>query len=91
MIDWSQRTVTQQFSPLGLQVLSKVFSHSTAEVSVEWADEIGLWIFREQVDEVTATFMLIRWGHFETATLDVVYGEPKLSKVLGFRARGTTA
>lgn len=82
---WTRRTVTLQLSELGRAAFADAFETASIEVFVEWADELGLWIFREQVDEATTSVMLIKWGHFETAVLDVVIQEPKQAKVLGFR------
>ena len=82
---WAKRTVTLHFSEAGKKTFGAIFKASSLEVSIEWADELGLWIFREQVDEATATVMLVRWEHFDTAVLDVIYEEPKQARVLGFR------
>jgi hypothetical protein len=82
---WTERTVTLHLSESGRSAFSKTFEGPSVEVSVEWADELGLWIFREQVDEATATVMLVRWNHFDTAVLDVILEEAEQPKVLGFR------
>jgi hypothetical protein len=54
------------------------------EVVVEWADELGLWIFYEQVDDDTRSVRLLKWSHFETATLDIVSAEPERKDAIGF-------
>jgi hypothetical protein len=77
--------VILHLSELGRAVFSSVFDGPSIEVFVEWADELGLWIFREQVNEATTSVMLVKWNHFETAVLDVVLQEPEQAKVLGFR------
>jgi hypothetical protein len=77
--------VTLHLSEQGRATFADAFETASIEVFVEWADELGLWIFREQVDEATSSVMLIKWNHFETAVLDVVIQEPKQAKVLGFR------
>jgi hypothetical protein len=82
---WARRTAILHLSELGKATFAEVFDGQSVEVFVEWADDLGLWIFREQVNEATTSVMLVKWSHFDTAVLDVVLQEPKQAKVLGFR------
>ena len=82
---WTRGTVTLHLSESGLSAFAGTFDAPTIEVSVEWVDDLGLWIFREQVDRVTSTVMLVRWSHFDTAVLDAAFEEPGPRNVLGFR------
>jgi len=79
---WTKRRATLQLSAEGNAVFAEAFGASSIEVDVEWADDLGLWIYRDQVDGSATSVMLVRWSHFDTAFIDVVLPEQK--KAPGF-------
>jgi hypothetical protein len=84
---WSGRIATLIMSESGKAALGNIFDGDSIEVFVQWADDLGLWVLQEAKDEVTTTVALVKWGHFETAMLDVVLEEPQQPKVIGFGRR----
>jgi hypothetical protein len=80
---WNQRGALLYLSPEGANAF-RVDRDAAIEVVVEWADELGLWIFHEQVDEDTRSVRLLKWSHFETATLDLVSDQPERKDAIGF-------
>jgi hypothetical protein len=74
---WTKRRAILQLSGAGNAIFAGVFGTSSIEVDVEWADDLGLWIYRDQVDASATSVMLIRWSHFDTAFIDVVLPEQK--------------
>ncbi|HEY5331164.1 MAG TPA: hypothetical protein VIJ79_14860 [Acidobacteriaceae bacterium] len=84
MTYWNQRRAVLYLSPEGANAFGIDTKDSAIDVVVEWADELGLWIFYEQVDDDTRSVRLLKWSHFETATLDIVTAEPERKDAIGF-------
>jgi hypothetical protein len=81
---WNQRSAVLYLSSDGANAFGIDPKDSAIDVVVEWADELGLWIFYEQVDDDTRSVRLLKWSHFETATLDIVSTEPERKDAIGF-------
>jgi hypothetical protein len=84
---WNQRAAVLHLSQSGRELFAELPNGKVLEVFVEWADELGLWIFHKQVNDATTSVRLVKWTHFESAVLDVVAEEPEPAKVIGFRGR----
>ena len=84
MTYWNQRRAVLYLSPEGANAFGVDAKDSAIEVVVEWADKLGLWIFYEQVDDDTRSVRLLKWSHFETATLDIVSAAPERKDAIGF-------
>ncbi len=72
-----------RLSSSGLAALKGLFEGPQIVVLVEWADELGLWVSLGR-KATTRSVALIRWDHFETVIMDVVFKEPKEPGVIGF-------
>jgi len=82
---WRGQDVVLRLSPVGKQALFGIYDAEFIQVFVQWADEAGLWVVRDRRDSGEISVLLIKWNHFETATLDVVLPEPPPARAVGFQ------
>ena len=54
----------------GQETLSGIFDGEFIGFFVQWSDEHGLWVSRDEQPDGTITVVLIRWDCFVTAMLD---------------------
>jgi hypothetical protein len=81
---WRGQDVVLRLSSAGKQALFGIYDTEFIQVFVQWADETGLWVVRDRRDSSEISVLLIKWDHFETATLDVVLPEPVPVRTVGF-------
>jgi hypothetical protein len=81
---WTKREVTLYLSSEGKAVFAQTYEGTAINVLVEWADELGLWVAIEEMNEASTNVMLIRWHHFDTAVMDAAESKPKTPGRLGF-------
>jgi len=80
---WSGQDVVLRLSPAGKRALFGIFDTEYIQVFVQWADEFGLWIVRDRPASGEITVMLVKWAHFDMASLDVL--DSSSGRIAGFQ------
>jgi len=82
---WDGRDVSLRLSRAGQEALSGIFEGEFIGVFVQWSDEHGLWVSRDEQPDGTITVVLITWDCFVTAMLDVVPTPSVIQGPIGFK------
>jgi hypothetical protein len=82
---WDRKDVSLRLSSAGQEALSGIFEGEFIAVFVQWSDEHGLWVLRDERSDGTITVVLIAWDCFLTAMLDVGTTPSVVQGPLGFK------
>ena len=80
---WAGQDVVLRLSPEGKRALFGIFDTEYVQVFVQWADEFGLWVVRDRQPSGEITVMLVKWAHFDMASLEVL--DSPAGKSVGFQ------